>query len=168
MTPGMYANFVPVTVWALRNLGGILTKGQTDAEARGYAPEVLIGARLAPDMFPLSRQVQIASDIAKLGGARLTGTEAPAFPDTETNFPELQTRITKTIAFLEGLKEADFEGSETRAVTLKSPSRDFNFIGVDFLNRFVLPNVYFHVTTAYAILRHNGVKLGKVDFLGWV
>ena len=117
-------------------------------------------------MHKLSRQVQIASDTVKNGAARLAGMEAPSFPDTESNLDELQARIAKSIAFLEGITEAQLEGSETRQITLKFPGQEMTFSGVEYLTDFVLPNLYFHLTTAYAILRHNGVKIGKRDFLG--
>ena len=127
---------------------------------------MLINARLAPDMFPLSRQVQIASDAVKGGTARLAGLEIPSFPDTETTFAELQERLAKTIAFMETAKAEQFVNAETKEISLKVGGQDLNFSGLDYLNGFVLPNLYFHITTTYAILRHNGLDIGKKDFLG--
>jgi hypothetical protein len=116
-------------------------------------------------MFPFARQIQLASDAAKGGGARLAGVEAPAMPDTETTFPELKERIAKTVAFLEGLKREQVDGQETREIVLSFPGRNMEFTGTSFLLTFSLPNFLFHVTTAYAILRSQGVPLGKMDFL---
>ena len=162
----MYQASIPVFTHAFRALAGVLEKGRADAESRKIDLAVLIGARLAPDMHPLSRQVQIASDVAKNAGARLAGIEAPSFPDTETSFGELQERIAKTIAFLDTVRPAQLEGSEDRQITLKFPGREMIFDGAAYLTGFVLPNLYFHTTTAYAILRHNGVALNKSDFMG--
>jgi hypothetical protein len=162
----LYQAAIPVFVRTMRNLGAVLEKGRADAEARGFDPSVLVAARLAPDMHPLSRQVQIASDMVKNGAARLAGVEAPAFPDTETGFPDLQERIAKTIAFLGTITEAQFQGAEDRTIVLKFPGREMTFKGADYLTGFVLPNLYFHSATTYAILRHNGTKLGKMDFMG--
>ncbi len=166
MPVSMYQISIPMFIRGLRALGGVLEKGRADAEARNFAPEVLVDARLAPDMHKLSRQVQIASDMVKNGAARLAGMEPPSYPGTESNFEELQARVTKTIAFLEGITEAQLEGSETRQITLKFPGQEMTFSGADYLTGFVLPNLYFHMTTAYNILRHNGVQLGKRDFMG--
>ena len=157
---------LPVFVRGMRNLSAVLEKGRADAEARKIDPLVFTGARLAPDMHPLSRQVQIASDTVKNAAARLAGIDAPSFPDTETSFEELQERIAKTIAFVESVTEAQMDGSETREVVLKFPGREMRFSGLDYLTHFALPNFYFHLTTAYAILRHNGVRIGKMDFMG--
>ena len=162
----MYAVTIPVFVHGLRAFAGVLKKGAADAEARKFAPEVLLQGRLAPDMHPLTRQVQIACDTVKNGGGRLAGIEVPSFPDTESTFEELQARIAKTIAFLEGITESQVEGSETREITLKFPGREMTFTGVGYLTSFVLPNFYFHMTTAYAILRKNGVQIGKMDYMG--
>ena len=166
MAVSIYSVSIPVFIRFFKNFGAFLEKARQDAEARGFAPEVLIESRLAPDMHKLSRQVQIASDMAKNGAARLAGIAIPAFADTETTFDALQERIAKTIAFLEGITEAHLEGSETRDIVLQFPGREMKFSGADYLNFFVLPNFYFHVTTAYNILRHNGVKIGKMDFMG--
>ncbi len=162
----MHETSVLMFIQGMRNLAVILEKGRASAEARGFAPEILIESRLAPDMHKLSRQVQIASDMVKNGAARLAGMEPPKFEDTESTFEELQARVAKTIAFLETVTEAQLEGSETREITLKFPGREMTFTGAVYLRGFVLPNLYFHMTTAYNILRHNGVPLGKGDFMG--
>ena len=166
MPLSMYQASVPVFVRVLNNLSAILDKGLADAEARKIDPDVLVRARLAPDMHPLSRQVQIATDQAKGGAARLAGVEPPSFPDTESTFAELKERIAKTVAFVQSIGADKIDGSEDRQITLKFPGGEFNFTGVDYLQNFVLPNIYFHATAAYAILRHNGVPVGKRDFLG--
>jgi uncharacterized protein len=166
MTLSMYSASVPVLVRGLTNLSAILDKAVASAEARKIDPAVFVAARLAPDMNPFTAQIQTASDSAKGAGARLTGTEAPSFPDNETTFPELQARIQKTIDYLQSLKPEQFDGAETRDVVMKFPNGEMKFTGQDFLLRFALPNFYFHLTTAYAILRHNGVEIGKMDFLG--
>ena len=163
--PAMYDASVPVFVHFLKSLSAILKKAEAHAAARKIAPEVLVNYRLAPDMYPLSRQVQIASDAAKGAGARLSGTAVPSYADDEKSFEELQARIAKTIAFLEGLPKEQFEGAETRAVSLKAGGREMNFAGAAYLETWAKPNFYFHLTTAYAILRHAGVELGKPDFL---
>lgn len=166
MALSMYQASVPIFIKFLGNLADLLEKGRADAEARKFAPEILMQARLAPDMHPLSRQVQIASDMVKNGAARLADVAAPAFPDTETSFEMLAERVAKTIAFLDTLQEAQFADSDSRNVTLKLPGREIDFTGAEYLTRFVLPNFYFHLTTAFAILRHNGVTIGKMDFMG--
>jgi hypothetical protein len=164
----MYQACVPVLVRTFNNLAAILTKAEADAAARKIEPSVFLAARLAPDMHPLSRQVQIASDAAKGGVARLAGIEPPSFPDTETTFAELQERIRKTVDFVQSVKAAQIDGSEEKPILLKFPGGEISFVGQAFLLNFTLPNVFFHVTTAYDILRHNGVALGKMDFLGGV
>ena len=166
MSLSMYQASIPPLVRMLGNLSAILTKAATYAETKKIDPSVLINARLAPDMRPLSFQIQTASDVAKGCAARLAGTEAPSFPDTETTFPELQTRIAKTIEFLNSVSAAQIDGSEERSITLKMRTQEVQFQGQAYLLSFVLPNFYFHITTAYAILRHNGVDIGKADFLG--
>lgn len=162
----MYAASVPVLARALRNLQAVLRKGEAHAAARNLDPAVLLGYRLAPDMFPLTRQVQIAADMAKGCVARLAGVEVPSYADDEKTFAELQARLDKTIAFIESFQPAQVDGSEGRTVTLKMRSGERSFQGLPYLLDFVLPNVYFHSTTTYAILRHCGVELGKADFLG--
>jgi hypothetical protein len=168
MTLSMYQASVPVFTRMLANLASCLTKAEADATTRGIATDVFMAARLAPDMLPLPRQVQIACDSAKRGIANLAGIEAPVFPDTETTFPELQDRIAKTQAFLATVDAAKIDGTEDRDITLKMPSREVHFKGQPFLMFFTLPNFFFHLTSAYAILRHNGVALGKMDYLGSV
>ena len=164
----IYDASVPVFIRMLNNLAAILRKGAASAEARGIDPLVLTGARLAPDMFPLSRQVQIACDAAKGGAARLAGVDAPSHPDVETSFPELQARIEATIAFLETITPAQLENAEARSIAMKMQGVDFTFTGQVFLLNLSMPNFYFHISTAYDILRHNGVGLGKRDLLGGV
>ena len=166
MTISMYQASVPVFIRTLNNLVGILEKGAKYAETKKIDPSVLINSRLFPDMFPLSRQVQIASDIAKRGVAQLAGIEAPQFEDTETTFPELIDRIQKTISYLDTFKSEQIDNSEEKTITLKMRDNTLSFQGMPFLLYFVLPNVYFHVTTTYDILRHCGVEVGKQDFLG--
>lgn len=166
MQISMYRASVPVLARALRNLAAVLRKGEAHAAARNIDPAVLLGYRLAPDMFPLTRQVQIASDTAKGCIARLAGVDVPSYPDDETTFAQLLARIDRTIAFIEGFEPAQVDGSEQKPVTLKMRTGELNFQGLTYLFEFVLPNVYFHSTTTYAILRHCGVELGKKDFLG--
>lgn len=165
-TPLMYRMTVPLLQRALRNLAHVLEKGHASARARKIEPAVLLGSRLAPDMLPLTRQVQIAADIAKAGAARLAGREPPAYEDTETTFEELQTRIARTLDFIAGIPASAYEGAAERRVSIKTRGTPMDFEGLQYLEYFVLPNVFFHVTTVYAILRHNGVELGKADFLG--
>lgn len=162
----MYSSSVPVLVHFLNNLSAILDKGEAFAKEKEIDQLVLTAARLAPDMFPLSRQVQIASDVAKGCGARLSGTEAPSYEDTEITFVELQARIKKTISFLEGIPADSIEGTEDKEIKFKAGPYELEFTGAEYLHRFVLPNLFFHITTAYNILRHNGVAVGKMDFLG--
>ena len=166
MTISMYEASIPVFIRMLKNLAAILAKGATYAEAKKIEPTVLINSRLYPDMFPMARQVQIASDAAKGCGARLAGREPPKFEDNEATFPELLTRIDKTIAYLETLKPEQINGSEQRTITLQIRNNTLTFLGMPFLLNFALPNFYFHVTTAYDILRHCGVEIGKQDFIG--
>ncbi|WP_024301654.1 DUF1993 family protein [Pseudogulbenkiania sp. MAI-1] len=168
MSLSMYQASVPGLIRGLNNLAAILDKAAAHAEAKNIAPEVFLQARLAPDMFPLVRQVQSVSDSAKGCAARLAGLEVPSYPDTETSFPELQERLAKTVAFLKGITPEQIDGSEERPITLKVRSREIHFTGQSYLLGFVLPNFYFHLTTAYDILRHNGVELGKMDYLGGV
>jgi hypothetical protein len=166
MSLTMYQAAVPPLARSLNNLIGILRKGAAHAESRGIEPAVLLQARLYPDMFPLVRQVQIATDIARRGLARLAGGEAPAMEDNETGFEELIERIGKTLTYLDTLRPEQIDGSETKEIELPIRGETLRFDGQTFLLVFVLPNVYFHVTTAYDILRHNGVELGKRDYLG--
>ena len=166
MQLSMYQASAPVFVKVLTNLSAILKKGADFCAAKKIEPSVLVNGRLAPDMFALARQVQIATDQAKGCVARLSGAQPPSYADTETTFDELQARIAKTIEFVKTFKPEQIDGSEERDIELKAGPQVLNFKGQDYLLNFVLPNVYFHVTTAYAILRHNGVEIGKRDFLG--
>src|SRR5262245_29000458 len=166
MTLSMYQASAPVFVRGLENLAAILAKGAAHAEAKKIDPSVFINARLFPDMLALARQVQIASDAAKGCTARLAGAEVPSFPDTETTFPELQARIAKTIDFVKRFTAAQIDGSEERTCVLKTRNGEITHRGQDYLLKLSLPNFFFHVTTAYDILRHNGVEVGKMDYLG--
>jgi uncharacterized protein len=165
MSLSMYEVTVPVLARFLNNLDKCLDKAQAHADQKKFDTAVLVHSRLAPDMLTLARQVQIASDNAKGCVARLTGNEAPKYEDNEASFAELKARIAKTVAYVTSFKPEQFEGSETRDVVLKFPSATFEFKGKDYALHFVLPNVLFHITTAYNILRHNGVDIGKADFL---
>ena len=162
----MYDAIIPPLKRTLNNLSHILKKGEEYADAKKIDPTVLLTARLFPDMYPLLRQVQIATDMSKGAAARLAGLEVPKYEDNEATFADLQARIAKTIAFIETIKPAQMEGSETRAITITVRKMELKFTGQAYLLAWVNPNVYFHVTTAYNILRHNGVELGKSDFLG--
>ncbi len=162
----MYDACVPPGIRMLTNLAAILEKAAAHAEAKKIDTEVLVNARLYPDMFPLVRQVQIASDSAKGGAARLAGLEPPSWEDNETTLAELIARAKKTVAYLETLKPAQFEGSEDRTINWKTRTTERTMQGQPYLVHHVLPNLYFHVTTAYNILRHNGIELGKMDYLG--
>ena len=150
----------------LTNLDAILDKAAASAEARKFDPAILLNARLAPDMFPLTRQVQIAADFGKFMAMRMAGVEAPKFEDNESSFAELKARIAKTLDFVRSVPEAKYAGAEDREFTVKAGPNTFEFKGLDYLVGYAIPNFYFHYTTAYAILRHNGVELGKPDFLG--
>ena len=161
----MYDFTIPPLKHALNNLAHILKKGEEHAEAKSIAPEVFFNARLFPDMFPLSRQVQIATDTSKGAAARLACVEIPSYEDNEATFADLHARIAKTLAFIDSVTPAQFEGAEKRHVELMVRKQKVEFTGQDYLLKWVMPNVYFHVTTAYDILRHNGVELGKPDFL---
>jgi hypothetical protein len=162
----MYALTAPVFVRMLRNLDAVLDKGAAHAVAKKIDPAVLVNARLAPDMFPLAAQVRIATDFAKGAVARLTGEEPPKYEDSEATFDELKARVAKTIAYVGQADAARFDGADTRSVTVRLRGEDKTFDGTTYLTHIVLPNFYFHLTTAYDILRHNGVELGKRDFIG--
>ena len=166
MTLSMYQASIPVFIRALGNFAGILAKGEAYAQTKSFDPAILVNARLAPDMFPLARQVQIATDSVKGCAARLAGVEVPSFADTETSFAELQARLDRTVKFLQGVTAQQVDGSEDKAIEIKTPNGSLHFTGQDYLCNFVLPNLFFHMTTAYAILRHNGVEIGKWDYLG--
>ena len=164
----MYAMSVPVFVKSLGSLSAILDKAAAHAETRKIDPTVLLTARLYPDMFALTKQVQVACDFAKGSVARLAGQEPPKYDDTETSFDDLKARIARTIAFVQGFAEAQLEGSETREVSLKIRDQVLTYKGYPYLAHIALPNFFFHAVTAYDILRHNGVELGKRDFIGTV
>ncbi|MFK7865428.1 MAG: DUF1993 family protein [Pseudohongiellaceae bacterium] len=166
MSLSMYESSVPVLSRNLRNLSALLQKGADHASANDIDSTVIINARLFPNMLPLSSQVQIACDVSKGAAARLSGTEAPSYEDNESTFEELQARISKTLEFLNSVSADSIEGTEEKEVTLQAGPQEFKFTGKVYLQSFVLPNVYFHAATAYNILRHNGVELGKLDFLG--
>ena len=166
MTISMYQASVPMFRTLLGGLSDVLDKGAAFCEARQVDPSVLLTFRLAPDMFPLTRQVQIATDMVKGGVARLAGAEVPAWEDTEKTFGELKERIGKTLAFMDGFRPDQIDGSEDREIVLKMRAGDMQFAGQRYLIGFVIPNVIFHCATAYNILRHNGVEVGKRDFLG--
>jgi len=166
MPHSMYKASVPLFVRQLTSLSNILKTAEAFAEAKKIDPSVLINARLAPDMHPLNRQIQVASDAVKGGVARLGEMEAPSYPDTETTFAELQERIAKTIAFIESVPAEKIDGSEERTITMKIGPNEMSFPGLSYLSHLVIPNFYFHVTTAYNILRHNGVEIGKRDYIG--
>jgi hypothetical protein len=166
MKVSMYALSAEVFVNALGNLSWILERAASNAAQRKIDPAVLLGSRLAPDMLPLTRQVQISCDLAKNSVARLAAAEPPRFEDTETSIEQLRARIARTIDFLKSVPPGALEGSETRDIRVPAGERTLEFKGLDFLQRWAIPNVFFHFTTAYDILRHNGVDLGKRDFLG--
>lgn len=162
----MYTASVPQTAKMLRNLDAWLEKAEAHAATKKFDVDTLLTARLAPDMFPLARQVQSSCDHAKFMAARLSGKEAPKHPDTETTFTELRARIRSTLAFLDTVTEADFSGAADRLVGLAYLPADKRLRGAVYLNQNALPNFYFHLSMAYAILRHNGVDVGKKDFIG--
>jgi hypothetical protein len=167
MTFSIYTALIPTSIHILQNQTKILDKAVAHAKQNNIDPATMISARLTPDMFPLSRQIQIACDTVKKGAARLAAIEAPVFDDNESTIAELQIRIAKTIAFLESVHESQFIGAETRALKIPmGPEIVMDFTGQDYLNQWVLPNFYFHTTTAYDLLRQQGVALGKRDFLG--
>ena len=165
MKGSMHALSVELFTHTLGNLSLILEKAAANATQRKFDAGVLLAARLAPDMLPLTRQIQIAADIAKNSVARLAGQEPPRFEDNETTIEQLRARLARTIDFLKSVPASALEGSETRDIKVPAGERTLEFKGLDFLQRWAIPNVFFHVTTAYDILRHNGVELGKRDFL---
>lgn len=162
----MFDASVPVLIHFLKALSANLTKAEAHCAARKIDPQALLLARLYPDMFPLTRQVQLATDFAKGMGARLAGIAVPSYADDETTFEDLQGRVAKTVAFLETLQPPQFADAANRQITLKAAGRELQFKGADYLAKFGLPNFYFHLATAYGLLRHNGVELGKMDFMG--
>ncbi len=166
MTLSMYQASIPVFIHMHGNFADILDKGAAHAEANKIDPAVLVNARLYPNMFALARQVQIATDATKGCAARLAGQTPPSYEDKEASFAELKARLDKTVAFLKTFKPEQIDGSEDKTIELKVGGKPMTFKGQDYLLHYVLPNLYFHTTTAYAILRHNGVPVGKADFLG--
>jgi uncharacterized protein len=162
-----YDATVPAFLQILGSLSGLLTKAEAHCEAKKIQPEVLLSARLYPDMLPLTKQIQIASDFAAKSCARLTGSEVPTTPDTEKTFEELRQRLAKTIDYVKAFKPAQFEGADAKDVTFPvGPNNSMTLKGQEFVSRFSFPNFYFHAATAHGILRHNGVEIGKRDFLG--
>lgn len=166
MSISMYESTIPVLIRNLNNLSAFLVKAASHASEKSFDASVLPNARLFPNMLPLTSQIQIACDVSKGAAARLSGIEAPSYEDNEATFDELQVRISKTVTFLESVAADKFDGSEEKEITLKAGPTEFKFTGKAYLQNFVLPNVYFHSTTAFNILRHNGVEIGKMDFLG--
>ena len=166
MNLSMYQASIPRFAAMLRNLSGLIDKAQAHCEAKKIDPAALTAYRLYPDMFPFTRQVQIACDSAKGAVARLAGVEIPKHEDTEQTLAELKTRIAKTLDFIESLGASKIDGTEDKEIVLALRTRELRFKGAQYLLGFAWPNFYFHVTTAYNILRHNGVELGKQDFIG--
>jgi len=166
MPLSMHRASAPVFVRALKVLATLLEKGEAHAKAQGLDPNDLVTARLTDDMLPLSGQIQRASDASKGAVARLTGVDAPAMPDEETTFAQLQKRVADTLAYIQSVDPKAFEGSEDRTVELKLPGGTLTFTGEDYLLTFALPNFFFHVVTAYDVLRHKGVQIGKLDYMG--
>ena len=166
MQISMYRASVPVFARALRNLVAILRKAEANAAERKIDPAVLLNYRIAPDMFALTRQVQIATDMAKGCVSRLAGVEIPSYEDKEATFGELIARVEKCIAYLESFKPAQIDGTEDKIIVLKRPTGDVSYPGLQYLLEYVTPNVYFHCSATYAILRHCGVDVGKKDFIG--
>lgn len=166
MTISMYQASVPVFSARLKALSNILTAGEKSAAERKIDPQVFLASRLAPDMFALTRQVQIATDHAKGAPSRLAGREAPKYEDNEASFADLHARIDKTVVHLASFSAADIDGSDEKTIALKLGGQEMSMSGMQYLLGVAMPNFYFHVTTAYDILRHNGVPLGKAMFLG--
>ena len=163
----LYDASVPAYLQILNSLSAVLDKAEAHAAAKKIQPDVLLGARLFPDMLPLTRQIQLVCDFAAKGCARLTNSEVPSTPDTETTFDELKQRLAKTIDYVKKFKPAQFEGAEDREVSFPAgPGKTMTFKGQQFLSHFSFPNFYFHAATAHGILRQNGVEIGKRDFLG--
>ncbi|MEH6773440.1 MAG: DUF1993 domain-containing protein [Cereibacter changlensis] len=162
----MYRYSVPPMLRNLRALSAILAKAEAHCTARKIEPEALLGFRLFPDMLPLTRQVQLACDFAARASARLAGAEMPSFPDTETSFAQLIARIRTATDYIESFDAGQFEGAESRSITMKQRGGEVTMTGLDYLTGFALPNFYFHTATAYDILRHNGLEIGKMDYVG--
>jgi len=166
MTISMHSACVPIFTRLLGNLGQWLDKAEAHAQAKKFEPSVYLAARLAPDMLPFTRQIQMACDAAKFGMARLAGVEAPKFEDNETSVTELRERIRKTLDFILSVPATAIDGTEDKDIVVPRRDGSITLKGEFYLKHFVLPNFFFHVTTAYALLRHNGVELGKRDYLG--
>jgi hypothetical protein len=166
MSVSLYDVSIPVMTLGLTNLSAILDKAAAHAEAKKADPQAFAQARLIVDMFSLARQVQTACDTAKGAAARLAGVDVPKHEDTETTLGELKARIAKTLDFIQSVKPEQLKGAETRAIVLTFPRLTLKFNGLDYVRKFVLPNFFFHVTVAYALIRSNGVDIGKADFLG--
>ena len=166
MSISMYQASVPVFIRMLTSLNAVLSKGAAFAQAKKIDESVLLNARLNPDMFPLTKQIHIATDFARGTGARLAGAEVPSYEDNEKTFAELTARVDRTIAYLKTLKNTQIDGSETREIVRPVRGEPKTFTGINYLLQYALPHFFFHVTTAYAILRHNGVELSKGDYIG--
>ena len=166
MAISMYQASIPQLTKMLTNLSNILKKGEEFASAKNLDSKALVASQLAPDMFPLTKQIQIACDQVKNGMARIAGVEPPKFEDDEASFADLQERIAKTIAFANSLKPGQIDGTEAKEIKFSIKEWNFEFVGEQYLLTWIIPNFYFHVTTAYDILRHKGVEVGKSDYLG--
>ncbi|MGB3811850.1 MAG: DUF1993 domain-containing protein [Shinella sp.] len=166
MSISLYEISIPTFERGFAVLSKMLDKAEAFAEEKKIKPEVLVNARLAPDMLSLAGQIQRMSDTAKGAASRLTGSDAPSFPDDETTLADLRARIEKTVAYLASVPQSAFEGAAERTVVLKTRQQEVSYKGKDYVLTFAVPNFYFHLTTAYAILRHNGVAVGKLDYLG--
>jgi hypothetical protein len=166
MSISLYEISIPTFERGFAVLSKMLDKAEAFAEEKKIKPEVLVNARLAPDMLSLAGQIQRMSDTAKGAASRLTGGDAPSFPDDETTLADLRARIGKTVAYLASVPQSAFEGAAERTVVLKTRQQEVSYTGKDYVLTFAVPNFYFHLTTAYAILRHNGVAVGKLDYLG--
>lgn len=162
----LYDEFVPPLSHGLKGLSSVLAKGEAHAAAKKIDPSVLLASRLYPDMFNLTRQVQVACDQARRGVFRMKGQEPDSVADNEASFADLRARIASTVAALDAVKPADFAGADARTISFKAGPAELSFSGTDYVRRWILPNFYFHKTAAYAILRHSGVEIGKADFLG--
>ncbi len=165
MSISMYHASIPQFIRMLGNLSSIIDKTSIHAETRKIKESVFINARLAPDMYPLSRQIQIVTDMAKMCAARLAGIKAPQYEHNETTFSDFKSRISKTIGFLQGLDCEQIDNSYNQSITIKLEDKEVVYLGQDYLLENIIPHFYFHITTAYAILRHYGVELGKKDYL---
>jgi hypothetical protein len=166
MPISMYSAFIPVAVHTLESLSAILGKAAAHCQARKIDQAAFLTSRLFPDMLPMIKQVQIATDMVKGGAARLAGIEIPKYEDNEASFAELQARLAKTVAFLQTIEPQQIDGKEGAEIVLTLPTRQVTFKGQVYLTGYILPNLYFHTTTAYNLLRHGGVEIGKADFLG--